>query len=117
LLLAERGRVRTSPNPMVGAVIVDDEGVVVGRGAHLAAGTPHAEVHAIADAGDRAKGATLYCTLEPWWHTNRPGPCARRVIEAGTRRAVIAAVDPNPRVAGGGIDMLKRAGLDVVVGV
>jgi diaminohydroxyphosphoribosylaminopyrimidine deaminase/5-amino-6-(5-phosphoribosylamino)uracil reductase len=117
LLLAERGRGRTSPNPMVGAVIVDDDGVVVGRGAHLAAGTPHAEIHALADAGERAKGATLYCTLEPCCHTNRTGPCAPRVIEAGIRRAVIAVVDPNPRVGGGGIDLLKRAGLDVVVGV
>jgi diaminohydroxyphosphoribosylaminopyrimidine deaminase/5-amino-6-(5-phosphoribosylamino)uracil reductase len=117
LLLAERGRGRTSPNPMVGAVIVDDEGVVVGRGAHLAAGTPHAEIHALADAGERARGATLYCTLEPCCHTNRTGPCAPRVIEAGIRRVVVAGVDPNPRVAGGGIDMLKRAGLEVAVGV
>ena len=102
LLLAERGRGRTSPNPMVGAVVVDDDGVVVGRGSHERAGGPHAEVHALDDAGDRARGATLYCTLEPCSHTGRTGPCAPRVVEAGIRRAVIAVEDPNPRVRGRG---------------
>jgi diaminohydroxyphosphoribosylaminopyrimidine deaminase/5-amino-6-(5-phosphoribosylamino)uracil reductase len=117
LALAERGRGRTSPNPMVGAVVVDREGVVVGRGAHDTAGGPHAEVYALEDAGDRARGATLYCTLEPCCHTGRTGPCAPLVTEAGIARAVIAAEDPNPRVAGGGLAYLRERGVDVTVGV
>ena len=87
---------RTSPNPMVGAVIVDDEGVVVGRGSHAVAGGPHAEVIALAEAGARARGATLYCTLEPCSHTGAPGPARRRSCAAGIRRAVLAMEDPEP---------------------
>ena len=117
LLLAERGRGRTSPNPMVGAVVVDDEGVIVGRGAHERAGGPHAEIVALADAGERARGATLYCTLEPCSHTGRTGPCAPRVVEAGIRRAVIAIEDPNPRVSGRGLEYLRSQGVDALVGV
>ena len=117
LALAERGRGRTSPNPMVGAVVVDDEGVVVGRGSHEAAGGPHAEVHALRDAGDRARGATLYCTLEPCSHWGRTGPCAPLVVEAGIRRAVVGTEDPNPAVAGRGIAHLREHGVDVTVGV
>ncbi len=117
LALAERGRGRTSPNPIVGAVVVDGEGVVVGRGAHLAAGGPHAEVHALDDAGGRARGATLYCTLEPCCHTGRTGPCAVRVAEAGIRRAVVAIEDPNPLVAGGGLAYLRTHGVEVTVGI
>ena len=117
LAVAERGRGRTSPNPMVGAIVVDDEGVVVGRGAHQAAGGPHAEVHALADAGERARGATLYCTLEPCSHTGRTGPCAPLVTQAGIRRAVIGFEDPNPKVSGQGIEYLRAQGLEVVVGV
>jgi diaminohydroxyphosphoribosylaminopyrimidine deaminase/5-amino-6-(5-phosphoribosylamino)uracil reductase len=117
LALAERGRGRTSPNPMVGAVIVDDEGVVVGRGSHQFAGGPHAEILALADAGARARGATLYCTLEPCSHTGRTGPCAPRVVDAGIRRAVIAVQDPNPLVAGRGLRHLGEHGVDVTVGV
>jgi diaminohydroxyphosphoribosylaminopyrimidine deaminase/5-amino-6-(5-phosphoribosylamino)uracil reductase len=117
LLLAERGRGRTSPNPMVGALVVDADGVIVGRGSHERAGAPHAEVHALADAGDRARGATLYCTLEPCAHTGRTGPCAPRVVEAGIRRAVIAVEDPNPRVRGLGLDFLRDHGVEVHVGV
>ena len=116
LALAERGRGRTSPNPMVGAVIVDQEGVVVGRGSHEFAGGPHAEIHALADAGSRARGATLYCTLEPCCHVGRTGPCAPRVAEAGIRRAVIATEDPNPLVAGGGLSYLRGCGVEVSVG-
>jgi len=86
LILAERGRGRTTPNPMVGALIVSPDGIVVGRGFHERAGTPHAEIHAIADAGDRARGATLYCTLEPCCHTGRTGPCS----VAATTRAIPA---------------------------
>lgn len=117
LALAERGRGRTAPNPLVGAVVVDDEGVVVGRGAHERAGEPHAEIHALNDAGDRARGATLYCTLEPCSHSGRTGPCAPRVVAAGIRRAVVAIQDPNPLVAGRGLAMLREQGVAVVVGV
>lgn len=117
LALAERGRGRTSPNPMVGAVVVDFEGVVVGRGAHEVAGGPHAEVYALEDAGARARGATLYCTLEPCSHTGRTGPCAPLVAGAGITRAVVAIEDPNPRVAGRGLDYLRAHGVEVRVGV
>jgi diaminohydroxyphosphoribosylaminopyrimidine deaminase/5-amino-6-(5-phosphoribosylamino)uracil reductase len=117
LHLAERGRGRTSPNPMVGALVVDDEGVIVGRGSHERAGGPHAEVHALDDAGDQARGATLYCTLEPCAHTGRTGPCAPRVVAAGIRRAVIAIEDPNPRVHGRGLAYLRDHGVEVQVGV
>lgn len=117
LQVAERGRGRTSPNPMVGAVVVDAEGVVVGRGAHLFAGGPHAEVNALDDAGSRARGGTLYCTLEPCCHTGRTGPCAPRVVEAGVRRVVIAAGDPNPLVSGRGIAYLRAHGVEVTENV
>ncbi|HEX6974054.1 MAG TPA: bifunctional diaminohydroxyphosphoribosylaminopyrimidine deaminase/5-amino-6-(5-phosphoribosylamino)uracil reductase RibD, partial [Vicinamibacterales bacterium] len=117
LALAERGRGRTSPNPMVGALVVDFEGVIVGRGAHEVAGGPHAEVYALEDAGERARGATLYCTLEPCSHTGRTGPCAPLVAEAGIARAVIAVQDPNPRVAGRGLSYLRGRGVEVSVGV
>lgn len=117
LALAERGRGRTSPNPMVGALVVDDDGVIVGRGAHQIAGGPHAEIVALADAGARARGATLYCTLEPCSHTGRTGPCAPAVVQAGIRRAVIAMEDPNPVVHGAGLAHLRGHGVEVVVGV
>jgi len=117
LALAERGRGHTSPNPMVGALVVTDDGVIVGRGAHQAAGGPHAEVFALQDAGARARGATLYCTLEPCSHTGRTGPCAPLVAAAGIRRAVIALEDPNPLVSGAGLRLLRDRGVDVVVGV
>jgi diaminohydroxyphosphoribosylaminopyrimidine deaminase/5-amino-6-(5-phosphoribosylamino)uracil reductase len=102
---------------MVGAVVVDDEGVVIGRGSHESAGGPHAEVHALRDAGDRARGATLYCTLEPCSHTGRTGPCAPLVADAGIRRVVVASEDPNPKVSGRGLDHLRARGVDVTVGV
>ena len=117
LALAERGRGRTSPNPMVGALVVDDDGVIVGRGAHEMAGGPHAEVIALAGAGERARGATLYCTLEPCSHTGRTGPCAPLVAAAGIRRAVIAMEDPNPLVHGSGLAYLRDRGVEVIVGV
>ena len=117
LALAERGRGTTSPNPMVGAVIVDRDGVIVGRGAHRVAGGPHAEVVALADAGPRARGGTLYCTLEPCSHTGRTGPCAPLVTSAGIARAVIAMADPNPLVNGGGLRHLRDRGVEVTVGV
>lgn len=115
--LAERGRGRTSPNPMVGALVVDEDGAVIGRGAHEVAGGPHAEVFALEDAGARARGATLYCTLEPCSHVGRTGPCAPRVVLAGIRRVVVASEDPNPLVAGRGLAFLRAHGLDVEVGV
>src|SRR5262245_6267318 len=99
LFVAERGRGTTSPNPMVGAVVVAPGGIVVGQGAHLVAGEPHAEVHALNAAGARAAGATLYCTLEPCSHVGRTGPCVERITAAGIARVVAAIVDPNPRVA------------------
>ena len=117
LALAERGRGHTTPNPMVGALVVDDDGVIVGRGAHQQAGGPHAEVIALADAGPRARGATLYCTLEPCSHTGRTPPCAPLVGSAGIRRAVIALEDPNPLVNGGGLRHLRDRGIETVVGV
>lgn len=117
LRLAERGRGRTSPNPMVGALIVDAEGVIVGRGFHEFAGGPHAEVLALNDAGAVAHGATLYCTLEPCCHEGRTGPCAPLVAAAGIRRVVIATADPNPRVGGGGIALLRARGVEVITDV
>ena len=117
LFIAERGRGRTSPNPTVGAVVVTPDGIVVGQGAHIRAGEPHAEVHALDGAGARARGATLYCTLEPCSHTGRTPPCAPRVADAGIARAVIAMADPNPRVAGRGIELLRGRGVAVDAGL
>ena len=117
LNLAERGRGQTSPNPMVGAIVVDNEGVIVGRGWHELAGGPHAEVHALRNAGSRSRDATLYCTLEPCCHTGRTGPCAPQIADAGVRRVVVAVADPNPLVAGKGIAQLKARGLEVCIGV
>jgi diaminohydroxyphosphoribosylaminopyrimidine deaminase/5-amino-6-(5-phosphoribosylamino)uracil reductase len=117
LALAERGRGRTSPNPLVGAVIVDDAGVVVGTGFHERAGEAHAEVHALRAAGARARGATLYCTLEPCSHTGRTGPCAVAVAGAGIRRVVAAMQDPYPEVAGRGFAYLRDHGVEVEIGV
>src|SRR3954471_22752509 len=98
LFLAGRGRGRTSPNPVVGAVIVSPEGVVVGQGYHTRAGEAHAEVHALTMAGIKARGATLYCSLEPCCHTGRTGPCVERIADAGITRVVAAVKDPNPLV-------------------
>ncbi len=117
LFLAERGRGRTSPNPLVGAVIVTPDGVVVGQGAHERAGEAHAEVRALEAAGSRARGATMYCTLEPCCHMGRTGPCAARLVEAGVARLVAAIEDPNPLVNGGGFAYLRAHGVEVTVGV
>lgn len=116
LFLAKNAMGRTSPNPLVGAVIVR-EGRVVGAGWHRKAGTPHAEVHALAMAGDLAHGATAYVTLEPCSHHGRTGPCAEALVKAGVKRVVTAMLDPNPLVAGKGKAMLEAAGVEVTVGV
>ena len=114
--LARRAVGRTSPNPMVGAVIVrGDE--VVGRGFHRRAGTEHAEVVALARAGEAARDAELYVNLEPCNHRGRTGPCTRAIIEAGLRRVVVGMRDPNPLVNGKGVRALRRAGLSVTTGV
>jgi diaminohydroxyphosphoribosylaminopyrimidine deaminase/5-amino-6-(5-phosphoribosylamino)uracil reductase len=117
LVLAERGRGSTSPNPMVGAIVVNDEGVIVGDGYHERAGTPHAEVHALDAAGELARGATLVCTLEPCSHTGRTGPCTERIIAAGIRRVVAAVSDPNPLVCGKGFAFLREHGIEVQSGL
>lgn len=114
--LAEKARGRTSPNPMVGAVLVKD-GEVVGQGFHAKAGSAHAEVVALADAGEKARGATAYVTLEPCCHYGRTGPCTEALIKAGVVRVVAAMTDPNPLVAGKGLAILKKAGLEVKCGV
>lgn len=117
LSLALKARGRTSPNPMVGAVIVK-EGNVVAEGYHKVAGTPHAEVIAIKMAGKKARGATLYVNLEPCCHTNKKTPpCTETIIKSGIQKTVIAMIDPNPEVSGKGIKKLKQAGIDVEVGV
>ncbi len=114
--LAEKGRGFTSPNPMVGAVVVRD-GKVVGRGYHRQRGGPHAEVFALDDAGEEARNATIYVSLEPCNHTGRTPPCTEKILESGIRRVVVATADPNPGVKGGGSAYLRRNGVDVVTGV
>jgi diaminohydroxyphosphoribosylaminopyrimidine deaminase/5-amino-6-(5-phosphoribosylamino)uracil reductase len=116
LALAERARGLTSPNPLVGSLVVVDDRVV-GEGFHRVAGEPHAEIEALSAAGARATGATLYVTLEPCSHHGRTPPCAPAVIAAGIRRVVVAISDPNPLVAGRGLAMLRSAGIEVTVGV
>jgi diaminohydroxyphosphoribosylaminopyrimidine deaminase / 5-amino-6-(5-phosphoribosylamino)uracil reductase len=117
LQLAERGRGQTTPNPMVGAVVVLADGTVAGQGFHRRAGGPHAEVFALQEAGDRARGAVLYCTLEPCCHVGRTGPCVERIVAAGVARVVAACEDPNPLVSGRGIEYLRQRGVSVEVGV
>lgn len=117
LFHARRAEGATTPNPMVGAVVVTPDGVVAGQGRHPRAGAPHAEVLALDEAGEKAKGATLYVTLEPCCHTGRTGPCTRRIIAAGISRVVAAMRDPNPLVSGRGFDELRGAGIRVDVGV
>ena len=114
--LARNGLGRTSPNPLVGAVIVRD-GRIVAEGWHRKAGTPHAEIHALNMAGELARGATVYVSLEPCAHYGRTGPCAKALVEAGVSRVVVAMMDPNPKVAGKGIAILQEAGIEVTTGV
>lgn len=116
LQLAELGLYTTDPNPRVGCVLVRD-GEIVGEGFHARAGEPHAERHALAAAGDRARGATAYVTLEPCSHTGRTGPCADALVAAGVARVIAAMEDPNPQVAGNGMARLATAGVDTATGL
>lgn len=116
LRLARRGRGRTSPNPMVGAVVVR-KGEVVGQGFHLQTGQPHAERIALSEAGEKAKGATLYVNLEPCNHFGRTAPCTEIILESGVKKVVFGMTDPNPKVRGGGADLLRSRGIEVVAGV
>jgi diaminohydroxyphosphoribosylaminopyrimidine deaminase/5-amino-6-(5-phosphoribosylamino)uracil reductase len=115
--LASRADYRTSPNPMVGAVLLDSDGQVAGEGYHRARGSPHAEEEALAAAGERARGGTLYVNLEPCSHEHRVPSCAQAVIEAGVSRVVASMADPDERVRGAGIRMLEAAGVEVSIGV
>ncbi|WIN00898.1 bifunctional diaminohydroxyphosphoribosylaminopyrimidine deaminase/5-amino-6-(5-phosphoribosylamino)uracil reductase RibD [Actinoplanes oblitus] len=114
--LAARGLGTTSPNPVVGCLLLGPDGTVVGEGFHAYAGGPHAEIVALAQAGERARGGTCVVTLEPCNHTGRTGPCSEALIQAGLRRVVIAVDDPNP-VASGGAATLRAAGLQVATGM
>ncbi|QDT38851.1 Riboflavin biosynthesis protein RibD [Stratiformator vulcanicus] len=117
LELAGRGLGYVEPNPPVGAVIVDKHRNLIAEGFHERFGGPHAEVNALVAAGDRARGQTMFVTLEPCCHTGKTGPCSRAVIEAGIKRVVVAMRDPAPHVDGGGLSELEAAGLEVVVGL
>ena len=116
LRLAEQGLYSTDPNPRVGCVIAGD-GKIIGRGFHLKAGDAHAEINALRDAGESARGATVYVTLEPCSHVGRTPPCADALIEAGAARVVAAMRDPNPKVAGNGFEKLQAAGIETVSGL
>ncbi|MFI1095712.1 bifunctional diaminohydroxyphosphoribosylaminopyrimidine deaminase/5-amino-6-(5-phosphoribosylamino)uracil reductase RibD [Streptomyces sp. NPDC020917] len=116
IALSARALGATAPNPVVGAVVLDASGAVAGEGWHQRAGGPHAEVHALRAAGDRARGGTAVVTLEPCNHTGRTGPCAQALIEAGVARVVFAVADPSPNAAGGGAT-LRAAGIEVESGL
>jgi diaminohydroxyphosphoribosylaminopyrimidine deaminase / 5-amino-6-(5-phosphoribosylamino)uracil reductase len=116
LNLAERGRLTTAPNPWVGCLILRD-GAMVGQGFYRRAGEPHAEVHALHQAGERARGATAYVTLEPCAHHGRTLPCVDALVRAGLSRVVVAVLDPDPRLAGRGVTALRDAGIHVDVGL
>lgn len=114
--LAKRGIGKVNPNPLVGAVVVKDN-EIVGEGWHKKYGEAHAEVHALEMAGDKAKGATIYVSLEPCSHFGKTPPCAKKIIESGIKRCVVAILDPNPLVSGKGIEILKAAGIEVEIGL
>ena len=116
LRIAKNAEGRTSPNPLVGAVIVKD-GKIIAEGWHRKAGTPHAEIHALNMAGELAKNSTMYVTLEPCSHFGRTPPCANKIVDAGIKKVFIAMKDPNPKVSGRGIEILKSAGIEVNVGI
>jgi diaminohydroxyphosphoribosylaminopyrimidine deaminase/5-amino-6-(5-phosphoribosylamino)uracil reductase len=115
LRLGEKGLGYTTPNPAVGAVVARQD-MILGEGWHQRAGTPHAEIHALKAAGDAAKGADLYVTLEPCNHTGRTPPCTHAILQAGIRRVIIGTLDPNPKVVGGGAGFLRERGLEVEIG-
>ena len=117
LQLARAGIGLTSPNPCVGTVIVDGTGKIVGTGSHTFAGIKHAEVLALEQAAEKARGGVLYVNLEPCSHQGRTGPCADAIIAAGVRRVVACMQDPNPLVAGKGFDRLRKAGISVASGI
>ncbi|MEE9257063.1 MAG: bifunctional diaminohydroxyphosphoribosylaminopyrimidine deaminase/5-amino-6-(5-phosphoribosylamino)uracil reductase RibD [bacterium] len=117
LALAARATGRTSPNPMVGAIVVDPQGNITGRGWHERAGSPHAEALALREAGEGARGGTLFLTLEPCAHQGKTPPCAPAVVEAGISRVVAASGDPDPRVSGKGFQVLREGGVSVEVGL
>jgi len=117
LELARQADYRTSPNPMVGAVVIDSAGLLAGEGFHRKAGEPHAEEEALAAAGERATNGTLYVNLEPCSHAHRTPSCAQAVIDAGLARVVVSMTDPDERVRGAGLRMLQRAGIKTTVGV
>lgn len=116
LNLAEKGRYTVSPNPMVGCVIVKEQRII-GQGYHFAVGQPHAEVFALREAGEDAKGATAYVSLEPCCHVGRTPPCTEALIAAGIKTVYVAVLDPNPKVAGRGVQALQAAGIEVHVGL
>ena len=116
LELAALGEGKVNPNPMVGAVVVKD-GKIVGEGYHKKYGGPHAEVFALEEAGEKAEGATIYVTLEPCSHYGKTPPCAKKIIDMGIKRCVIASLDPNPLVSGRGIKMMTDAGIEVITGI
>src|SRR5512142_1688067 len=116
ILLARKGVGKTSPNPAVGCVIVKD-GAIVGEGWHRRAGTPHAEVHALGQAGERARGADVFVTLEPCAHYGKTPPCAEALVAARVGRVFAGMVDPNPKVCGKGAELLRKAGIPVETGI
>lgn len=116
LSLALRAAGQTAPNPVVGCVVLDRDGNVAGEGFHERAGGPHAEVFALRAAGERARGGTAYVTLEPCAHHGRTAPCEAALRAAGVARVVVGCPDPDPRVAGRGLDRLRKAGVQVSVG-
>ena len=117
LRLAALAEGLTSPNPLVGAVVLDANGLLVGEGFHRRAGGPHAELHALAQAGERARQGCIYVTLEPCCHHGRTPPCTEALLAAGLKRVVVAMADPDPRVAGNGLNTLRQQGLEVCLGV
>ena len=116
LELAEKGRGKVEPNPMVGAVLVKN-GEIVGKGYHQIFGGAHAEIHAIHEGGTNCRGATLYVSMEPCAHYGKTAPCVDAIIKAGIAKVVTAVIDPNPITSGKGIQKLKEGGVEVVVGV
>ncbi len=116
LRLAVKGKGAVNPNPLVGAVVVKDS-KIIGSGWHKFYGGSHAEVYALEEAGEEARGATIYVTLEPCSHFGKTPPCAKKIVEMGIKKCVIATLDPNPKVAGKGVKILEEAGIEVVVGI